>query len=96
MPSIFPSDFLIPIFTLVLPCRPFRLHLPQLFVQPHGSIDIIQLVVLSVQEGLDEPVEVWVLLLRWVGCLYLGKVRLVYRSVPFTEWRVDNVVTQRK
>ena len=96
MPPIFPSHLLVPIFTLVVLLRvlPLSLHLGQLVVQSHVVAGVIENRVLTFEQWPDEAVEVRVGLGWRVGRLHLGKVRLVYRSVPFAEGRVDNVVTE--
>ena len=96
MPPIFPSHLLVPIFTLVVLLRvlPISLHLGQLVVQSHVVTGIIEDRVLTFEQWPDKAVKVWVGLGRRVGRLHLGKVRLVYRSVPFAEGRVDNVITE--
>ena len=54
-----------------------RSHLLQFIVQAHRASRIIENIILSVQQWLDQSVEVRVFLEWWVRCLYLGKVGLV-------------------
>lgn len=97
MPPVLPPNLLVPILALVvLGALTLPLHLPQLVIQTHLVLWVFDARVLTFKQGLNESVKVRVCLEWRVGCLHLGKVGFVDRTIPFAQGRVDDMIAQSK